>query len=55
MLDVDHARSMTVINRSMGRGHAGIDNQLYTNPRTRMLFADAKAGLSGPTAAVKAG
>ena len=54
ILDVDHARSIIVIKRSMGRGYAGIDNELYTNPKTGMLFADAKEGLASLTAAVKA-
>jgi H+-translocating NAD(P) transhydrogenase subunit beta len=54
ILDVDAARSIVVIKRSMGRGYAGIDNLLYTNPKTGMLFADAKAGLEQLTAAVKA-
>ena len=54
ILDVDHAKSIVVIKRSMGRGYAGIDNELYTNPKTGMLFADAKEGLAALTAAVKA-
>jgi NAD(P) transhydrogenase subunit beta len=54
ILDVDEARSIVVIKRSMGRGYAGIDNSLYTNPKTGMLFADAKAGLENLIAAVKA-
>jgi NAD(P) transhydrogenase subunit beta len=54
ILDVDAAKSIVVIKRSMGRGYAGIDNLLYTNPKTGMLFADAKAGLEQLTAAVKA-
>ncbi len=53
ILDVDRARSVVVIKRSMGHGYAGIDNELYTDPRTSMLFADARAGLAGVTAAVK--
>ncbi|HEY5630207.1 MAG TPA: NAD(P)(+) transhydrogenase (Re/Si-specific) subunit beta, partial [Candidatus Limnocylindrales bacterium] len=53
ILDVDQAKSIIVIKRSMGRGYAGIDNELYTNPKTGMLFADAKAGLAGLIAAVK--
>ena len=54
ILDVDHAKSIVVIKRSMGRGYAGIDNELYTDPKTGMLFADAKDGLAMLTAAVKA-
>jgi NAD(P) transhydrogenase subunit beta len=45
ILDVDHARSVIVIKRSMGHGYAGIENELYTDPKTAMLFSDAKAGL----------
>ena len=54
ILNVDWARSVIVIKRSMGHGYAGIDNELYTDPKTGMLFSDAKAGLAGITAAVKA-
>jgi proton-translocating NAD(P)+ transhydrogenase subunit beta len=53
ILDVDRARSVIVIKRSMGHGYAGIDNELYTDPKTGMLFADAKAGLTALTSAVK--
>jgi NAD(P) transhydrogenase subunit beta len=54
ILDVDEAKSIIVIKRSMGRGYAGIDNTLYTDPKTGMLFADAKTGLEELIAAVKA-
>jgi NAD(P) transhydrogenase subunit beta len=54
ILDVDHARSIIVVKRSMGRGYAGIDNPLYVNPKTGMFFADAKQGLQKLIAAVKA-
>jgi len=53
ILDVDAAKSIIVIKRSMGHGYAGIDNELYTNPKTSMLFADAKKGLAELTASVK--
>ncbi|GAA1599549.1 MULTISPECIES: NAD(P)(+) transhydrogenase (Re/Si-specific) subunit beta [Kribbella] len=46
ILDVDKARSVIVVKRSLGHGYAGVDNELYTNPRTAMLFGDAKAVLS---------
>jgi len=54
ILNVDHAKSIIVIKRSMGRGYAGIDNELYVNPKTGMLFADAKEGLAHLISAVKA-
>jgi NAD(P) transhydrogenase subunit beta len=53
ILDVDHAHSIIVIKRSMRPGYAGIDNELYTNPKTGMLFADAREGLQQLIAAVK--
>jgi len=53
ILDVDHAKSVIVIKRSMGHGYAGIDNELYSDPKTGMYFADAKKGLAELTAAVK--
>lgn len=53
ILDVDNARSVIVIKRSMGAGYSGLENELYTDPKTHMLFADAKAGLSDLAAAVK--
>jgi NAD(P) transhydrogenase subunit beta len=53
ILDVDHSKSIIVIKRSMGRGYAGIDNSLYTDPKTGMLFSDAKAGLEDLMGAVK--
>ncbi len=52
ILDVDKARSIVVIKRSLGHGYAGIDNELYTDPKTAMLFADAKAGLAALLAGV---
>ncbi|AZQ39471.1 NAD(P)(+) transhydrogenase (Re/Si-specific) subunit beta [Streptomyces cyaneochromogenes] len=52
ILDVDKARSVVVIKRSMGHGYAGIDNELYADPKTGMLFSDAKKGLAELKAAV---
>jgi NAD(P) transhydrogenase subunit beta len=54
ILDVDEAQNVVVIKRSMRPGYAGIDNELYTNPKTGMLFGDAKEALAALTAAVKA-
>jgi H+-translocating NAD(P) transhydrogenase subunit beta len=53
ILDVDQAKSIIVIKRSMGHGYAGIDNELYTNEKTSMYFADAKTALASLTSAVK--
>jgi NAD(P) transhydrogenase subunit beta len=53
ILDVDRAKSVIVVKRSMGHGYAGIDNELYTDPKTGMYFADAKKGLAELAAAVK--
>jgi H+-translocating NAD(P) transhydrogenase subunit beta len=53
ILDVDQAKSIIVVKRSMGHGYAGIDNELYTNPKTSMYFADAKRAVTELTAAVK--
>jgi NAD(P) transhydrogenase subunit beta len=46
ILDVDRARAAVVLKRSMRAGYAGIDNPLFTCPRTTMLFGDAKASLT---------
>jgi H+-translocating NAD(P) transhydrogenase subunit beta len=53
ILDVDQAKSIIVVKRSMGHGYAGIDNELYINPKTSMYFADAKAALAEMSSAVK--
>jgi len=43
ILDVDRARTVMVIKRSMASGFAGIENELYYLDRTLMLFGDAKS------------
>jgi NAD(P) transhydrogenase subunit beta len=53
ILDVDHAKSVVILKRSMRPGYAGISNPLFTDPKTGMYFADAKVGLAAITAAVK--
>jgi NAD(P) transhydrogenase subunit beta len=46
IIEVDKARTVMVIKRSMNPGFAGIDNDLYYRPNTLMLFGDAKAFVS---------
>jgi NAD(P) transhydrogenase subunit beta len=52
ILEVDHAATTVVIKRSLSPGFAGIDNPLFYQDSTLMLFADAKAGLDDITAAL---
>jgi NAD(P) transhydrogenase subunit beta len=53
ILDVDRAANVVVIKRSMSPGFAGIDNPLFYDPKTVMLFADAKSAIDDVIAAVK--
>src|SRR5204862_7329820 len=53
ILDVDQAKAIIVVKRSMGTGYAGMENELYSDPKTSMFFADAKKAMAQLTAAVK--
>jgi NAD(P) transhydrogenase subunit beta len=53
ILDVDKAASVIVLKRSMNPGFAGIDNELYLDPKTTMLFGDAKESVLKLITAVK--
>jgi NAD(P) transhydrogenase subunit beta len=53
ILNVDKAHSIIVLKRSMNPGFAGIENELFYDPKTSMLFGDAKASLNRLVAAVK--
>jgi proton-translocating NAD(P)+ transhydrogenase subunit beta len=50
ILEVADSRSVIVIKRSMNPGFAGIENELYFDPKTAMLFGDAKTAVSEITA-----
>jgi NAD(P) transhydrogenase subunit beta len=53
ILDVDRAGTVVVLKRSMRPGFAGIDNPLYTDPKTVMLFGDARESVAKLIADVK--
>ena len=46
IINVDYAKTVFVLKRSMAAGFAGIGNPLFFNPNTRMLFGDAKESIS---------
>jgi NAD(P) transhydrogenase subunit beta len=54
ILNVDESQQVVVLKRSMSPGFAGIDNPLFVNPKTVMLFGDAKESVDKLTASVKA-
>ena len=53
ILDVDKARNIIVLKRSMGHGFAGIENALFHDDKTRMLFGDARKSLTQIAEALK--
>jgi NAD(P) transhydrogenase subunit beta len=53
ILEVDRAMSIIVLKRSMRPGFAGVDNELYYNPKCMMLFGDAKDSLTKLFAAMR--
>ncbi|HWI71195.1 MAG TPA: NAD(P)(+) transhydrogenase (Re/Si-specific) subunit beta [Baekduia sp.] len=53
ILNVDESASVIVLKRSMSSGYAGIDNPLFVNPKTSMLFGDAKGSVSEITEELK--
>jgi NAD(P) transhydrogenase subunit beta len=53
ILEVDQAQQVVFLKRSMRPGFAGIENELLYDPRTMLLFGDAKASLTAVVSAVK--
>jgi len=53
IIEVSEAHEVIVIKRSLSTGFAGIDNDLFYEPNTSMLFADAKAAASEVAAEIE--
>src|SRR5204863_10170859 len=53
ILNADQAAQIIVLKRSMNRGFANIENELFFNPKCAILFGDAKATLTKLVGAVK--
>jgi NAD(P) transhydrogenase subunit beta len=53
ILEVDRAKAIVVLKRSMRPGFAGVDNELYYNEKCMMLFGDAKDSLNKLFSALK--
>ena len=53
ILNADQAKSIIVLKRGMSAGFAGIENDLFYNAKTAMLFGDAKQSLTKLVAEVK--
>jgi NAD(P) transhydrogenase subunit beta len=53
ILEVNQSKSVIVLKRSMASGFAGIDNPLFYEPETSMLFGDAKQSVGEITAAIE--
>jgi H+-translocating NAD(P) transhydrogenase subunit beta len=53
ILDVDKSQQVIVLKRSMNTGFAGIDNPLFYNENTQLLFGDAKKSIQSVLAQVK--
>lgn len=53
IINVDYAKTVFVLKRSMAAGFAGVENPLFFNENTRMIFGDAKATIQAITAEFK--
>jgi NAD(P) transhydrogenase subunit beta len=53
ILNVDKAKSAIIIKRSLSPGFAGVDNELFYDKKTMMIFKDAKDGVNKIITALK--
>ena len=54
IINADRARTVMIFKRSLGPGFAGIDNELFYDEKTMMLFGDGKQIVTRLVAALKA-
>lgn len=53
IIDAHHAKNIIIMKRGMGKGYAGIENHLFFNEKTRMLFGDAKKTITSLVSEIK--
>ena len=53
IIKVHESKNVIVMKRGMGKGYAGIENFLFFNDKTRMLFGDAKSSISKLVSEIK--
>jgi H+-translocating NAD(P) transhydrogenase subunit beta len=53
IINAHHAKNIIIMKRGMGKGYAGIENSLFFNDKTRMLFGDAKNSLQKIVSEIK--
>jgi NAD(P) transhydrogenase subunit beta len=53
ILNVDRSKAVILLKRSMNPGFAGVENELFVQPNTMMVFGDAKKTLAQITLALK--
>jgi NAD(P) transhydrogenase subunit beta len=53
IIDAHEAKNIIIMKRGMGKGYAGIENELFFNDKTRMLFGDAKNSITKLVSEIK--
>ncbi len=53
IIDAHLAKNIIIMKRGMGKGYAGIENSLFFNDKTRMLFGDAKKSITSLVSEIK--
>jgi NAD(P) transhydrogenase subunit beta len=53
ILNVSESKSVIVLKRGRGTGFSGVENELFFNPNTSMLFGDAKQSLTNLALEIK--